>query len=68
MLPGYTRASHCFAMNGDIFNPEVEGIEGILSVYRNAIRKCSFYGPTNFAEFLSYINGYCKKQLADSSQ
>ena len=59
-LPNTEGASHCFALNGDIFNPEVAGIDGILNVYRSAIRKADFYGPTNFAEFLAYINGYCE--------
>ena len=64
----YDGASHCFALNGDIFNPEVAGIDGILNVYRSAIRKCALYGPTNFGEFLSYINGYCSNQAMESNQ
>jgi hypothetical protein len=30
-------ANHCFALNGDIFNPECDGIEGVLDSYKNAI-------------------------------
>ena len=25
--------SHCFALNGNIFDPEVDGIDGVISVY-----------------------------------
>lgn len=24
------KSSHCFALNGDIFRPEVSGVEGIM--------------------------------------
>jgi hypothetical protein len=35
--PYYTRASHCFALNGDIFNPRVNGLESVVSCYQNAL-------------------------------
>ena len=28
-----TAASHCFALNGDIFYPEVNGMQGVLNNY-----------------------------------
>ena len=43
-------------MNGDIFNPECNGIDGVLAAYENCIEKCQLYGPTNFAEIISAIN------------
>lgn len=34
-IPPYTnRASHCFAMNGDIFNPRVNGIPEVIACYQ----------------------------------
>ena len=33
-VPPYSnRASHCFALNGDIFNPRVDGIPAVVSCY-----------------------------------
>lgn len=31
--------SHCFALNGNIFDPEVQGIDGVVTAYQNAIRR-----------------------------
>ena len=56
-IPPYTnRGSHCFALNGDIFNPRVNGIEQVVAYYQNAIQKCNLYGPTNFAEIIDEVN------------
>jgi len=33
------KVSHCFAANGDIFNPEVYGVEGVVQAYKNSIQK-----------------------------
>ena len=51
------KVSHCFSLNGDIFNPECNGIDGVLEVYKKAINTCQLYGPTYFAEIISAING-----------
>jgi len=32
-LPGDNKASHCFALNGNIFNPEVDDVDGALNAY-----------------------------------
>ena len=33
VAPYYNRASHCFAMNGNIFNPRVDGLESVTFHY-----------------------------------
>ena len=33
VAPYYNRASHCFAMNGNIFNPRVDGLGGVTFAY-----------------------------------
>lgn len=58
-LPDLQKPSHCFALNGDIFKPEVNGIQGLVNGYKNAISKCALYGPTNFESIISYVNGFC---------
>ena len=50
------RASHCFALNGNIFDPECEGLDGILSAYQNSLKHVKLYGPTHFNEIISLVN------------
>jgi len=54
--PHDKQANHCFALNGNIFDPEVDGIDGVVEAYKNAINKVNLYGPTNFAPIMSLIN------------
>jgi hypothetical protein len=56
-IPPYTQqANHCFALNGNIFDPEVDGIENVVEVYKHAIQRVELYGPTNFAPILNLVN------------
>ena len=41
--------SHCFALNGNIFDPECDGLDGVLDAYLNARKNVNFYGPTHFS-------------------
>ena len=46
---GINDISHCFHLNG-FENPQVEGVQGILEAYRNAMYGgIGLYGPTNFS-------------------
>ena len=54
--PSTNRASHCFALNGDIFNPEVDGLEGVIAAYKNALTGVNLYGPTNFSPIIEMVN------------
>ena len=56
IAPYSNKANHCFALNGNIFDPEVDGIDGVVEVYKNVINKVNLYGPTNFASFLEVLN------------
>ena len=47
ILP-FKATNFCFALNGNIFDPEVEGIEGVLEVYKKSIKHLVFHGPTYF--------------------
>jgi len=35
-VPECQAVSHCFALNGDIFSPEVNGVNGVLNAYYQA--------------------------------
>jgi len=55
VLPGQEDASHCFplklgASNGDI---EVDGANGLMDAYLDAVKKVKLYGPTNFADVIN---------------
>lgn len=55
IVPPNKNASHCFALNGDIFSPEVDGLDGVIEAYKNAIKNVKLYGPTNFAPIIQLI-------------
>jgi hypothetical protein len=42
-------------MNGDIFSPEVDGLEGVLDCYKQAINNINFYGPTYFSPVIKMV-------------
>eukprot|EP00933_Yihiella_yeosuensis_P079084 TRINITY_DN9121_c3_g1_i1.p1 TRINITY_DN9121_c3_g1~~TRINITY_DN9121_c3_g1_i1.p1 ORF type:complete len:1197 (-),score=220.01 TRINITY_DN9121_c3_g1_i1:217-3807(-) len=50
--PSHSVCSDCFALTGDFFSPEVEGIEGILKAYHRALQICHFHGPSRLAEVI----------------
>eukprot|EP00392_Amoebophrya_sp_AT5.2_P002362 g2367.t1 len=50
--PGYTTTSRCFALNGDFFDPEVDGLEGIVDVYKKTLPIVTLHGPTEFREII----------------
>ena len=49
---GHNEVSHCFAMNGNASNPEIIGIAGIVSTYRQTLKDIGLGGPTLFAPLL----------------
>lgn len=44
---------HCFPLTGNINDPEVEGMNGILSCYKYALQNTVFSGPTLFAPIIN---------------
>ena len=48
--------SHAFAVNGNIFDPEVDGMDGVCEAYERAIKNVSLSGPTNFAPIIELVN------------
>ena len=63
--PSTNRASHCFALNGNIFDPEVDGLEGVMEAYKNALKNVNLYGPTNFAPIIELINDMAEGEQVD---
>jgi len=44
--PTNSAVSHAFALNGDFFAPEVNGVEDLLSKYRGSLHVTRLHGPT----------------------
>ena len=49
-------AFHKFAMNGDYFEPECDGIKGVEMAYNKCLQTVNLYGPTNFAPIINAVN------------
>ncbi|CAN0354343.1 unnamed protein product [Pylaiella littoralis] len=45
--------NHCFAVNGNEEDAEVEGIAGVLATYRESLTRVRLSGPTFFAPVIS---------------
>ncbi|KAL4428006.1 hypothetical protein ABPG75_002095 [Micractinium tetrahymenae] len=52
-LPPAGTTSHCFALNGNAAHPEVQGVQGILEAYRQALMTVRLSGPTLFAPIIN---------------
>uniref|UniRef100_A0A453NTU5 Copine C-terminal domain-containing protein n=1 Tax=Aegilops tauschii subsp. strangulata TaxID=200361 RepID=A0A453NTU5_AEGTS len=60
--------SHCFNLNGSTYQPEVEGIQGIMSAYISALRNVSLAGPTLFGPLLSTATAIASQSLTSNQQ
>ena len=50
-------------MNGNIFNPRVDGLQGATACYQQALTNAKLYGPTHFSSILKQVN-----DMAESAQ
>mmetsp|Transcript_49618 Transcript_49618/g.106271 ORF Transcript_49618/g.106271 Transcript_49618/m.106271 type:complete len:1103 (+) Transcript_49618:217-3525(+) len=50
--PTHTTCSDCFALTGDFFEPEVDGVDGIIQAYQRALKICRLHGPTRLHEII----------------
>ena len=53
-IRGLNLTSHCFAVNGNIFQPEIFKIEGVAEAYKQSLSKISLSGPTKFSEIINF--------------
>ena len=51
--PPGNQISHCFAINGNPGNPQINGIANIVNCYRQTLPNIGLAGPTHFAPLLS---------------
>jgi len=67
--PKHEVVSHCFALNDNIFDPEVQGIENVLQVYRSALNRVVLHGPTVFSQLIKSVSLYASaKEVSQENQ
>ncbi|KAL4445388.1 hypothetical protein ABPG77_011213 [Micractinium sp. CCAP 211/92] len=66
-LPPAGTTSHCFALNGNAGNPEVQGVKGILEAYRQALMSVRLSGPTLFAPIINAAAQHITQLAAEPS-
>eukprot|EP00040_Diaphanoeca_grandis_P039911 m.260571 g.260571 ORF g.260571 m.260571 type:complete len:609 (-) comp40134_c0_seq1:29-1855(-) len=48
-------ANHCFSLNGNPNDANVQGVRGILDAYSHAIQAYPLWGPTNFSPVINTV-------------
>ena len=60
---GDNNVSHCFPLNMNPNNPEIQGIDGILEAYRNILNQTRLYGPTFFHYIIDQVISVVKQDV-----
>ncbi|CAI2170259.1 16459_t:CDS:10 [Funneliformis geosporum] len=56
--------SHTYPLNNNFSNPEVEGVDGIMAAYSQAIHSVELYGPTYFSPIINQTAERIKEEVA----
>ena len=56
--PEPKKPTHCFALNGNIFRPEVKGTDSMVNAYLNALTKLDFNKERRFSKIIENVNNY----------
>ena len=60
---GSEEVSHCFNINFNKDNPNIKGIDNVLKIYKESLKKIEFYGPTYFSPVIKKVVGKIKDDL-----
>ena len=55
---GATEVSHCFPLNGNIMDPNINGCEQVIQMYREKMPMMQFAGPTLYGPLLEQFMDY----------
>jgi copine 5/8/9 len=55
--------SHCYPLNGNLENPTVHGVGGIITAYQDLLRNSTLRGPTNFAPVINRTMQVAKESV-----
>ena len=61
---GNPNVDHCFPLNGNPNDPEINGIDGILQTYRTVLNNTELWGPTHFHHFIERLNETVKADIS----
>lgn len=65
---GSSETSHCFSLTGNENDPWCYGLDGIMDVYKNALKNVNLNGPTHFSSILKKAMSVAKENKADGSK
>ena len=57
------KVSHCYPLNMNPDNPQIQGIDGILATYRNVLNQTQLFGPTYFHYIIDKVISEVKKDV-----
>ena len=66
--PYFDIVSHCFALKGDYFDPELDGIDEIINCYKNCFSRIQFHGPTIFSDVIKVAAEQCADEITEENQ
>ena len=66
-LPPQGMVSHDFALNGNVAQPEVAGVAGIMQAYKTTLQSIRLYGPTNFSPIIRRVTNHVREMAAEQS-
>ena len=64
---GDKTAHHCYPLNMNFTNPEIQGIDGILQCYRTLLSQTHLFGPTNFHQVINKVIEVAKEDALSES-
>ena len=65
--PGAPGVSHCFPLNGNPMNPEIQGLENIIGCYQQTLPNIRLAGPTMFSPLLEQFLQYTRQVSQQSN-
>ncbi|KAJ5073836.1 copine [Anaeramoeba ignava] len=67
-IPPRGDVSHCFPLNFNWENAEVQGVGGILQSYQFALQQVRLHGPTIFANIIRVAAQFASQQVTQQNQ
>ena len=62
------KVSHCFNINFNDENPEIQTLENVIKYYRESLNKVKFYGPTNFSPVIEKVMKDINEELENKKE
>jgi len=66
--PNSEKVSHCFNINFNVNNPEIETLENVIKYYRESLNTVKFHGPTNFSQVIKKVMNDINDELKNKKE